>query len=172
MGGVDNWISPQFNTETNVDFNQGYSFQTIATNMRGFNQNIRNGNSFAILNTELRWPIIKYFVKKPLKSKILSDFQLIGFLDFGTAWTGNSPYSDENALNIEEIEQGPIHITLDKQIEPMILGYGCGLRTTLLGYFLRLDFGWGRENHTKHIPNGKEDKSFNGVMNFSFGIDF
>ena len=70
--------------------------------------------------------------------------------------------TDENSLNIEEIEHGPIHITLNKQIEPIVAGYGFGLRTTLLGYFVRLDFAWGVEDHIQ-LP---------AVVHFSFGVDF
>lgn len=162
MGGVDNWMAPKFNDGNSVDLNQGYAFQTIATNMRGFHQNIRNGNSFTVINTEIRWPVVKYFIKKPLKSQLLEDLQLIGFSDIGTAWTGNSPYSDENSLNIEEVQQGPINVTLNKQIEPIVFSYGFGFRTTLLGYFIRLDIGWGIEDYIKLPP----------VIHFSFGLDF
>ena len=115
-----------------------------------------------VINTEIRWPVIKYFIKKPLKSQLLEDLQLIGFSDIGTAWTGNSPYSDENSLNIEEIQQGPINITLNKQIEPIVFSYGFGFRTTLLGYFIRLDIGWGIEDYIKLPP----------VIHFSLGLDF
>ena len=57
MGGVDNWLFPTYNITTPVAFDQNYAFQTLATNMRGFGQNIRNGNSFFVYNTELRWPV-------------------------------------------------------------------------------------------------------------------
>ena len=40
MGGVDNWLFPKFNISTPVDQEQNYAYQTLATNMRGFNQNI------------------------------------------------------------------------------------------------------------------------------------
>ncbi|MCD4679609.1 MAG: hypothetical protein K8S00_04410, partial [Bacteroidales bacterium] len=52
MGGVDNWLFPKFNNSVPVAFDQGYAYQTLATNMRGFDQNIRNGNSFFVYNTE------------------------------------------------------------------------------------------------------------------------
>ena len=52
MGGVDNWIMAKFNNETPIDYDRGYTYQTLATNMRGFQQNIRNGNNFILFNTK------------------------------------------------------------------------------------------------------------------------
>ena len=49
MGGVDNWIGAKFNQNIPIDYSQNYAYQTLATNMRGFDQNIRNGNSFMVL---------------------------------------------------------------------------------------------------------------------------
>jgi outer membrane protein assembly factor BamA len=115
--------------------------------MRGFTQNIRNGNSFAVLNNELRWPIIKYLMNRPIHSDLLENFQLIGFFDVGTAWSGSSPYSKQNAYNNEIIRNGPITIVIDKDRQPIVYGYGFGLRSRLLGYFIRADWAWGIENN-------------------------
>lgn len=98
LGGVDNDLFPKFNQDIPIDRDQNYAFQTLATNMRGFDQNIRNGNSFAVINSELRFPVFAYFSRKPIKSEFLRNFQLIGFGDVGSAWTGSNPYSGENAL--------------------------------------------------------------------------
>ncbi len=106
MGGVDNWLFPKFNDDTPIDFTQNYRYQTLATNMRGFNQNIRNGNSFFIFNTELRFPVFKYFFNRPIKSDFLNNFQIVAFGDVGTAWTGLNPYSKDNSLFTRTIEDG------------------------------------------------------------------
>ena len=68
MGGVDNWLLPRFDNSIQIDPNNDYYFQTIATPVRGFYQNARNGNSFAVINSELRIPIIKMLSWKPMKS--------------------------------------------------------------------------------------------------------
>ncbi|MEZ5195493.1 MAG: hypothetical protein R2764_03590 [Bacteroidales bacterium] len=91
MGGVDNWLFPTFNVSTPVDQEQNYAYQTLATNMRGFNQNIRNGNSFAVINSEIRFPVFRYLANKPIKSDFINNFQIVGFGDVGTAWTGFIP---------------------------------------------------------------------------------
>ncbi|MCX6234820.1 MAG: hypothetical protein NT175_08885 [Bacteroidetes bacterium] len=146
LGGVDNWISPSFNRETPIDYDQNYIYQTLATNMRGFTQNIRNGNSFALINSELRFPVIRYFANRPLKSDFLNNLQIVGFGDIGTAWTGLNPYSKENSLFTRVIEQPPMLITVEVQKDPIVEGFGFGLRSRVFGYFLRADLSWGVED--------------------------
>ena len=153
LGSVDNWINLSTKTQTFdqsvlIDQTQNYVYQAIATNMRGFTQNIRNGNSFAVINNELRWPIVKYFMNRPIHSDFFENFQVITFFDIGTAWSGSSPNSDQNAYNKEIIQNGPITIIIDKDRQPIVYGYGFGLRSRLLGYFVRADWAWGIENNT------------------------
>lgn len=147
LGGVDEWWEQdKFNRETPIDQTQNYGFQALAANMRGFRQNIRNGNNFVVLNTELRWPVITYFMNRPVDKPFFRDFQLIGFADVGTAWVGKTPYADDNPLNNEVFESGPIRVTYENINDPVVGGVGGGLRSTLLGYFVRVDFAWGIEN--------------------------
>ncbi len=150
MGGVDNWMNisqkvPMFDQSVQIDPNQNYEFQTLATNMRGFTQNIRNGNNFVVINNELRLPIIRYFSNTPINSDFLDNFQVVVFNDIGTAWAGKSPYDKNNAYNYETYINGPITVVIDKQKSPVVWGYGFGLRSRLLGYFIRADWAWGVE---------------------------
>jgi len=162
LGGVDQWIAPQYNNEIPVDFEQNYAYQTLATNLRGHQQNIRNGNSFAVINSELRWPIFRYFINKPIKSNFLNNFQIVGFGDIGSAWTGLHPFSDENSLNREEIQQGSILIIIKNRREPIVGGFGLGVRTQFLGYFVRVDYAWGVENRVVN----------DGIWYVSLSMDF
>ncbi len=152
MGGVDNWLFPKFNLDTPIDYSQKYAYQTLATNMRGFNQNIRNGNSFVVINSELRFPIFQYFSKAPLSSGFLRSFQFIGFGDIGTAWTGISPYSPDNSLYTKYIDSGPMHISVQVQKEPIVGGFGLGARATIMGYFIRGDVSWGVDDYRVRKP--------------------
>jgi hypothetical protein len=152
MGGVDNWLIPRFDTETPIDYSQNYTYQTLATNMRGFDQNIRNGNNFLVFNTELRFPVFRYFSNRPLKSDFLNNFQVVGFADVGTAWTGTTPYSSENSLFTQTISSGSLLITVERQIDPWVGGFGFGLRSRLLGYFLRGDLAWGVDDGSIRKP--------------------
>ncbi len=162
MGGVDNWISPRFNYETPIDHNQNYGYQTLATNMRGFYQNIRNGNSFAVINSELRFPVFQFFSKTPLSSGFLRNFQLIAFGDVGTAWTGPQPWSPLNSIYTNYVDSGPYHILVTVQKEPLVGGVGLGARVQLFGYFIRGDVSWGLEDYHINKP----------VYYLSFSLDF
>jgi Tol biopolymer transport system component len=167
LGSVDNWtnLSPRvetFDRSVPIDFEKNYAFQTVATNLRGFTQNIRNGNNFALINTELRWPIIRYFANRPLSSSFLNNFQLIGFFDGGTAWTGLHPWAGENEYDNETITSGPVEVVIDSFRDPLVAGYGFGVRSRLFGYFVRLDWAWGIENNII-LPR---------IFYFSLNLDF
>jgi Tol biopolymer transport system component len=168
LGGVDNWMGflfndvPMFDNSISVSPYQNYGFQALATNMRGFSQNIRNGNSFALINSEIRWPFIRYFAGHPLRSNFLNSLQIVGFGDIGSAWSGKDPWSGENAYDNEKIRNGPVVVTLDSNRDPIVGGFGAGLRAQLLGYFVRADWAWGVEN--KYVlPR---------IFYLSFSLDF
>ena len=146
MGGVDNWILATFDTGTPIDYSQNYAYQTLATNMRGFGQNIRNGNNFVVVNSELRFPVFSYFTDRPINLKFIRDFQVVAFGDLGTAWTGWNPYSPDNSLFNTHITDGGLNITVTEMKEPLVGGIGFGLRTSILGYFVRGDVAWGIED--------------------------
>ena len=147
MGGVDEWWrGDQFDESTPIDFSQNYGFQALAANMRGFLQNVRNGNNFVVVNTEVRVPIFSYLIHRPIQSSFVRNFQIVGFADVGTAWIGDSPFADDNPINNERLTRGPITVTYENINDPIVAGTGFGLRTTLLGYFVRADWGWGIEN--------------------------
>jgi hypothetical protein len=147
LGSVDNWINfsstPTFNSDVPVARDQNYAYQALASNLRGFSQNIRNGNSFAVLNSEIRWPVFSYLFNRPIKNEFLSSFQLVAFGDIGSAWTGTSPYQGDNSYNIQTISQKPVTVIIKRQQEPLVGGYGWGMRGKILGYFVRVDWAWG-----------------------------
>lgn len=151
LGSVDNWINlsskvKTFDTSVPVDDKVHYAYQTLATDMRGFTQNIRNGCNFALINNEIRFPIFRYILNRPISSSFLNNFQIVGFTDIGSAWTGLTPYSHKNAYDTQVLDKGTYKVIIDSNRDPIVAGYGFGLRTLLLGYFVRLDWAWGIEN--------------------------
>lgn len=164
LGSTDNAIVPSdnFNQDIRVDYSQNYVFQAVATNLRGFTQNIRNGSSFALMNSEIRVPVFQYILNKPIRSDFIRNFQVIGFGDVGTAWTGTSPYGSGNSLFTSVYTNNPVTITVKKDIEPFVAGYGFGLRSRVLGYFLRADWAWGYDDGVV------QDR----IFYFSLGLDF
>lgn len=164
LGSTDNAIVPSdnFNQNIQVDYSQNYVFQALATNLRGFTQNIRNGSSFALMNSEIRVPVFQYILNKPIRSDFIRNFQVIGFGDVGTAWTGSNPYGKDNSLFTQPFPAIPITITVKRDIEPFVAGYGFGLRTRVLGYFLRGDWAWGYDDGV----------TTDRIFYFSLGLDF
>jgi hypothetical protein len=140
---VDNWLFQRIDNSVPIATDQNYSFQSFAAPVRGFYVNARNGNNFAVMNSEIRWPVFKYLLKKPIKSDFVENFQLISFFDMGAAWTGKDPYSPENTFNQSELTINPVTVTIENNREPLIYGYGFGLRSRVLGYFVRADWAWG-----------------------------
>lgn len=157
LGGMDNWLFNQTDDgggDVNplaTAFNQDNSdllFTEFVTNLRGFNYNKIAGENFFLANLELRFPIIKYLFGKRVNSNFLKNLQLVGFYDVGSAWTGISPFNRENSINTRNIFQpgAPFTATVNDFKNPWLAGYGAGLRTVLLGYYLKLDVAWGIED--------------------------
>ncbi len=163
LGGVDNWIFPKFNNNIPIPQGNDFAYQTLAANLRGFDQNIRNGNSFALINTELRVPIFKYFSKKPVMGNFWRNFQLVGFFDVGTAWEGNNPYGGDNPINIVYLYNPPtVAVKVNYFRDPLVAGYGFGARALIFGMYIRADYGWGIETRVVQKP----------IFHVALGTDF
>ena len=166
MGGVDNWLSPKQAPASNTSGNPG--FIDLATNLRGYYQNARSGNNFAVINTEIRLPILTTFVRRPIQSATLKNLQFVAFMDAGSAWTGFLPNTSDatNTTYNYPTLTSPASPTNNIFVQATVpngnglaLGYGAGLRTTLFGYFIRFDVA-------KNYENTKT------VFYFSLGTDF
>lgn len=167
LGGTENWLFPSRNEEIPSPTYLNYAYQTLAANMRGFQNNIRNGSSFALANAEVRIPLFSYLFGN-VRSGFIRNFQVVGFFDMGSAWEGSSPYNPDNPLNsvtypdLEQFPNAPISIQVNYFRDPVVVGYGMGLRTTLFGYFIRADYGWGIETKVVQKPR----------LFISMGLDF
>jgi hypothetical protein len=92
----------------------------------------------------------------------MHNFQVIGFGDVGAAWTGRTPYSEDNTFNTNTIVANPITIRLFNQKEPIVGAVGFGLRSKIWGYFARIDFAWGIEDGIRQPM----------VVHLSLNLDF
>ncbi|MEO7800468.1 MAG: hypothetical protein ABIR81_00630, partial [Ginsengibacter sp.] len=156
LGGIDNWmmfgqnekidqktgeLTYRYFNPNNPPANDGtYAFQSLAVNMRGFVQNAANGNNNVVLNSEFRLPVFTTLFSKPINNAFLRNFQLTQFIDLGTAWNGRF-----DKLKRPNIVYGnePVQVNIKAGgIGPFLGGYGFGVRSTLLGYFVKLDAGW------------------------------
>jgi len=161
LGGVDSWMFPKYNTEPRPQ-DENYAFQSLAVNMRGFRQNVANGNNAIVLNSEFRFPVFATLFNKPINNAFLRNFQLTQFIDLGSAWNGTYNKLQRPVLTYPP-GGGDVVVNLRAGgIGPFIGGYGFGVRSTLLGYFLRLDAGW----EMRGVFRGKP------LLHFAMGVDF
>ncbi len=163
LGGVDGWVSPQFNNNQPAA-DQEYAFQSLAVNMRGFNQNIANGNNAFVINSEFRLPVFSTFLNKPINNAFIRNFQIVQFIDLGTAWNGRYNKIERPTIVYNPTDgNNPVSVRIKAGgIGPFVGGYGFGARSTLLGYFLRFDVGWPMNGIFKEKP----------VYYFALGVDF
>jgi hypothetical protein len=162
LGGVNNWLFNNTNTTgendplVNVPLrdNTNQLFLEFLTPLRGFNYNTFNGNNALLANFELRFPIIRYFVQGPITSNLLRNLLLVGFYDIGSAWTGKSPFATENSVNTELIknEGSPFQARIQNFKNPWLSSYGFGIRTVLLGYYMKFDMAYPIEDYEVLSP--------------------
>lgn len=170
LGGIDNWYSPKFESAVKPDPTVKYVYQTLAVNLRGFNQNVANGNNAAIINSEFRLPVFTTLLNRPINNAFLRSFQLLQFTDFGTAWTGSFTNISRPTVSYRATDNNgntdpnnPVVVTLKAGgVGPFAGGYGFGARGVLLGYLLKVDAGWPMNGFFKGKP----------VWYFSLGLDF
>ena len=156
LGGVENSINRNIETTNGQSVGVPRDLRDIlffdyAGNLRGFNFAKLFGTSHLLTNFELRLPLAQYVSKGSLTSNFLRNLQFVGFGDIGTAWYGNKgPFNRQNSLNTEIVGggQNPFRATVTNFKNPFLLGYGVGVRTTLLGYFVKADYAWGLEDKT------------------------
>lgn len=161
LGGVDGWMFPSYSREP-APKDPDYAYQSLAVNMRGFPQNVANGNNALVINSEFRFPVFSTLINRPINNAFIRNFQVIQFVDLGTAWNGaydkierpQVVYTNGNGTVMARFKAGGIG--------PFVGGYGFGVRSTLLGYFLRLDAGW----EMNGIFRGKP------MLHFAMGVDF
>jgi hypothetical protein len=162
LGGVDNWLFPKFNNANKPDPDNDYAFQSLAVNLRGFNQNVANGNNAAVINSEIRLPVFSTLMNKPINNAFVRNFQLVQFLDLGTAWNGKYDKIQRPSVMYES-PGSPVVVKIKAGgIGPFAGGYGFGARSVLFGYFLRLDAAWEMNGIFKGGP----------IWYFAMGLDF
>lgn len=160
LGGTDSWIAPKFNNALKPAPDQSYTYQSLAVNLRGYRQNAANGNNAVVINSEFRLPVFTTLLSRPINNAFIRNFQLIQFIDLGTAWNGAY---DKIGRPSSVYGYPPVQVTFKNDgLGPFVGGYGFGLRSTLLGYFLRVDAGWPMNGFFRGKP----------IWYFSLGLDF
>jgi Tol biopolymer transport system component len=134
--GTENWLNPSFPTrQLPYDLPEDFLFATAVTPLRGYGVAERMGSRFALLNAELRFPLLVALWTSPLPL-ILQAMTGCFFLDAGALWSEpgrSSPSSGSGEL---------------------LLSVGTGIRLALFGFPLKLDVAWryaGAGNFSKPV---------------------
>ncbi len=143
LGGVSNWLAPVADSSVKFSQQANYSFTSYTNSLRGYVQNIRYGNTYVLLNSEVRVPILNTFWNTTTKWNVINNLQWVAFTDVGNAWR----YLGDKTT----------------KASPWVAGYGTGLRSTLLSYFVRMDVAWASEKQ----PHAKGT-----MLYFSLAKDF
>jgi len=153
LGGTDGWVmfgnnqkldangnlirERYFNTSNPPDNDQSYAFQSLAVNMRGYIQNVANGNNAVTLNSEFRLPVMSTFFDKTVNNPFLRNLMITQFVDLGTAWNGAY-----DSFKRPEVVYGQGDVLVKVKaggVGPFAGGYGFGARSMLFGYFVKYD---------------------------------
>lgn len=176
LGGTDGWLmfgnnekrddngnlvrERFFNSSNPPDQDQDYAFQSLAVNMRGYIQNVANGNNAVVLNSEFRLPVVSTFFDKTVNNPFLRNFMITQFVDLGTAWNG--AYDSFKRPDVTYREGDVLVKIKSGGLGPFAGGYGFGARSMLAGYFIKYDVGWPMSGFFKGRP----------IMYISLGLDF
>ncbi len=175
LGGMDNWLFNQkevtdssplnlANSEggTKGPINSQLLFTEFVTSLRGFDYGFLYGENALLANLEIRVPIVRYFHNGPISSNFFRNLQFTGFYDVGSSWTGGSPFSTDNIISSRTEKQGAFQYTVIDHKNPWLYSYGVGLRTVLLGYYMKFDLAWPVENFIVQSPR----------LHVTLGFDF
>ena len=152
IGGMDNWLfqsspdSPSpWRPEVSLENNNIYFMQYV-TSLRGYNYNALNGTDALLVNLELRIPIVNLLYNGPVRSSFAKNLQFVGFFDIGSSWTGASPFSENNSISTVTTGDRIFEAEIQTFKNPWLSGYGIGMRTVVLGYFMKFDLAWPLED--------------------------
>lgn len=161
---------PNNNAGAPVDGNVNYIYQTIVSPVRGFLSNTRNGSNAATMNLELRVPLFSMLAKKKMRSEFLRTFQIVGFVDAGSAWSDWKVFNPshyqvfyETYSTTQNGAPSNTVLRIRKLKAPVVVGTGFGFRFSLGGFFTKFDTAWGFDSGVW----GKKP-----VLYLGFGYDF
>ncbi len=161
LGGLQTWVTtrdPQQQEENDpLAVERGVDNSNVLfvdfVNLRGFNFNKFNGSDVLTFSAELRLPVVRYFYQGPIASNFFRNLEFIGFYDVGSAWTGASPFNEKNSINTEVIQEDPIfRAEIQNFKNPWLMSYGAGIRTVLLGFYVKLDAAYPIEDNVVGKP--------------------
>ncbi|OGU45514.1 MAG: hypothetical protein A2000_01580 [Ignavibacteria bacterium GWB2_36_8] len=131
IGGVENWINRSFSTtDIPLESASDFAFLTAALPLRGYNYAEQIGTKYALMNLELRFPLIKYLLTGALPI-LFSNVLGVAYIDMGTAW--------DNSKQLRFFERNEENKVVARDL---LMGTGMGARIFFLYFLLKFDVAW------------------------------
>jgi Tol biopolymer transport system component len=131
LGGVPNWFNRSFAGGWRIDNIRDVFFSEFITPLRGARYYEQVGNTFGLVNAELRFPMIPY-MQLGIPPIALGNIQGALFTDIGTA----KDWQDWKTYQLDKVVKDT------RFVDDLISGYGIGARIFFLGFLLRYDIAW------------------------------
>ena len=129
LGGISNWISPDY-ISTDIYTIRNLYFSGIITPLRGYDYFEFSGRNFGLANLEFRYPFIQRLALDFPLSLTLSKVTGVMFIDAGAAWNENRQFkggtTSGGATRLQDIHTG----------------FGFGARANLGFLIFRFDTAW------------------------------
>jgi len=131
VGGTENWINRKFeNNALPISSPEDFLFLTSGVPLRGFNYNAQIGTRYGLMNAEIRFPFLGYFIAGPLPI-LFQSLTGVAFLDVGSAWNKEKDYR----ATVRNASGNTV-------TQDLLVGTGTGMRVYLLGMLLKIDVAW------------------------------
>jgi len=164
IGGSRGWINEnQFNASQLSLINRNDFLQIQSAGyIRGFYAGDRIGSSSLCSQTEFTFCPVQLLPIGVIESRFFKTLTLVAFCDLGTAFIGKNPQESSNPFNTYIITNPNYQIAVTAKRNPYLIGLGYGLNVEILGYDVRLEYGYGY----------KENKWQNPILHIGFGKNF
>ncbi len=150
IGGTESWLNREFATgQIPVRTAADFAFLTPALPLRGYRYAERIGTKYALLNLELRMPLIRYLLTGPIPL-LFRNILGTAFIDVGSAW------DDTKKLKFVGRDEFGKWETKD-----LFIGTGFGARVFFL-FLWRFDVAWSYDLKNFSVPK----------YYISIGLDF
>jgi len=141
IGGTSNWINRHFATHSiPIKSVSDFAFLTAALPLRGYDYAQEIGTKYALMNLELRFPLIEYLLTGALPI-LFRNIRGVLFFDAGSAWNQN------RKLRLFERNGNGFIVTKD-----LLMGTGVGARIFLFSFLVKFDLAWAYNYHSFSKP--------------------
>lgn len=145
LGGSEGWMSNNmWRTDISSEYsNSKYLYRSNGGYVRGFLVGERIGTGSLSVQNEIQFHPFKHFKQSIIKQHFYESITVYGFLDFGTAFIGNSPSNPTNPFNTIAVNTPNYLLTVTAKRNPYLIGTGLGISANVLRTPIRYEMALG-----------------------------